>query len=287
LIVLMSVWGSTFVVVKAAVREFPPLSLAALRFFVAAAVLIPLALARGGFRRLPRPVPLGRLAWMGFSGVVLFSVGFNYALVHASATQGALIYALQPAAIGLVAVLALAEVPSRRRVAGILLSVLGVALVVASGRADTTSPSPLLGALFMLLAVLSWAGYTVSAKQLAEADQIVVIACVSTLGALLLTPLAALELLGGPWPSPSVSGWLSLLFLGVVTSALAFIVYGRVLRELDASLVGAYANLDPIVGVLTAVLLLGEALYASQIAGGIVALSGMWLATSGAAHKLA
>ena len=83
-----------------------------------------------------------------------------------------------------------------------------------------------------------------------------------------------------PWPSPSLQGWLGTLFLGVVASALAFVVYSRALRELDASLVGAYLNLDPIVGVLTAVLFLGETLGAWQILGGVIALAGMWLASS-------
>jgi drug/metabolite transporter (DMT)-like permease len=66
---------------------------------------------------------------------------------------------------------------------------------------------------------------------------------------------------------------------GVVASALAFVVYSRALRELDASLVGAYLNLDPIAGVLTAVVLLGETLGLWQMSGGVVALTGMWLAS--------
>jgi drug/metabolite transporter (DMT)-like permease len=280
LVILMAVWGSTFVVTKAVVRELPPLTLAALRFLLAALVLMPVALRRGGFRRLPRPIPFTRLALMALTGVVTFSLGFNYALVYASATQGALIYAWLPAAIAVAAVIALAEVPSRRRIVGIVLSICGVVLVIASGKADTTSPAPLLGALCMLGAVVGWTGYTVFAKQLAGADQIVVTACVSALGALMLMPFAVGELLTAAWPAPSLEGWLGFLFLSVVASALAFIAYGQLLRELDASLVGAYSNLDPIVGVLTAVLVLGETLQTLQLLGGVVALGGMWLASS-------
>jgi len=280
LILLMIVWGSTFVVTKATVRELPPLTLACIRFFIAAAVLAPFAMARGGFGLLPRPLPLVRFALMGLFGVATFSIGFNYAMVYASAAQGALIYALLPAAIAGAAVVALAEVPSRRRIAGIALSVIGVAIVVLSGKSDTASPAPLLGALCMLGAVLSWAAYTVLAKQLAAVDQIVVISLVSFIGALMLVPLAIAERLGSPWHPPSPQGWLGLLFLAVVASALAFVVYGRALRELDASLVGAYANLDPIIGVLTAVLLLGESFQPPQVAGGVLALGGMWLASS-------
>jgi len=83
-----------------------------------------------------------------------------------------------------------------------------------------------------------------------------------------------------PLNAPSLSAWAGLLFLGIVASALAYLVYGYVLRVLDASLVGVYTNLDPIVGVLIAVLFFGEALHSGQVIGGLIALLGMWLASS-------
>jgi drug/metabolite transporter (DMT)-like permease len=278
-VVLMMVWGSTFVVTKTAVSEIPPLTLGALRFFIAACVLVPIAAARGGLDRLPRPLPLAPLVLMGFTGIALFHVGFNYALVYGSASQGALVFALIPAAVAVAAVIGLKEAPSKRRVAGIALSICGVALVVSTGEQDGASPRPLLGALCMLGAVVAWAVYTVIAKQLADADQVVVIACVSVIGMAMQFPLAAAELSHAAWPNPSLQGWLGALFLGVVASAVAFVIYSRALRELDASLVGAYINLDPIVGVLTAVLFLGETLGVGQVLGGVIALAGMWLAS--------
>jgi drug/metabolite transporter (DMT)-like permease len=281
LVLVMIVWGSTFVVTKVVVLEIPPLTLVVVRFFIAAVVLVPVAAARGGLRQ---SLPLVPLVLMGLTGIGVFTVAFNYALVYALATQGALIFALVPAAVAVAAVVGLKESLSKRRVAGIALSVCGVALVVAGGEQDSASPHPLLGALCMLGAVVVWAGYTVIAKRLADADQVVVIAWVSAIGMAMLIPFAALELSQAPWPSPSLKGLLGTLFLGVVASALAFIVYSRVLREVDASLVGAYLNLDPIVGMPTAVLFLGETLHAWHILGGGVALAGMWLASAEAAE---
>ena len=217
---------------------------------------------------------------MALTGVVGFTVLFNYALLYGSASQGALIFAFAPAAIALGAVLVLAESPSKRRVAGIVASVLGVVLVVAGGEATAQARSPLLGGLCMIGSVASWTVYTVLAKGLAKADQIVVTALVSVAGALLLLPGAAIELALGPWPQVSLQGWLGTVFLGLIASALTYVVYGRALRELDASLVGVFSNLDPIVGVLTAVLLLDERLYAGQMLGGAITLFGMWLASS-------
>ena len=72
-IALMIVWGSTFVVTKAAVVEIPPFTLAALRFAIATVVLVPIAVARGGVTRLPRPVPIVPLLLMALTGIALFT----------------------------------------------------------------------------------------------------------------------------------------------------------------------------------------------------------------------
>ena len=280
LVLVMVVWGSTYVVTKAAVREIPPLTLAVLRYLIAAAVLVPIAMARGGLMSLPRPLPIAALAWMGLTGIAILTVGFNYGLLFGSATQGALIYALSPAAVAVAAHLWLGEKLSKRRIGGIALSVAGTVLVVAFGAMDRSAPRPLLGALCMLAGSLAWAYYTVVAKRLAGHDQVVVIAWVTAIGMAMLLPLAGLELVRGPLPRPGAEAWLGALFLGAVASALAYVVYSLVLRELDASLVGAYFTLDPLVGVVTAVLFLGEVLRGGQVAGTVIALVGMWLAAS-------
>jgi drug/metabolite transporter (DMT)-like permease len=279
-ILVMIVWGSTFVITKAAVSEIPPLTLSALRFLIAAIVLVPIAAARGGLRCLPRPLPIASLLLAGLTGIALFHVGFNYALVYGSASQGALIFALVPAAVAVATVICLKETLSLRRAVGIALSVCGVALVAVTGGTDGASPHPLLGALCMLAAVAAWAIYTVIAKRLADADPIVFIASVSVIGMVLQLPTAALELMQTPWSTPSPRAWFGALFLGVVASALAFVVYSWALRHVDANLVGVFINLDPVVGVLMAVVVLGETLGIGQAVGGGVALAGMWLAST-------
>jgi drug/metabolite transporter (DMT)-like permease len=279
-VVMMVIWGSTFVVTKAAAQDISPLTLAAFRFLTAAIVLIPLALVKGNWKSMPKPMPWLALLGMALTGIATFTIAFNYALVYASATQGALIYALVPAAVALAAVMFLGEKLAKRRVAGIVLSIVGVGLVVLAGEVDRSSPRPVLGALWMIGAVISWAVYTIFAKRLADVDQVITIALVSLFGMLMIAPFAAIELAETSWRAPSTQAWAGILFLGIFASALAYIAYGWALRELDASLVGALINLDPIVGVITAVIFLGETLHGGQIAGGAIALIGMWLAST-------
>jgi drug/metabolite transporter (DMT)-like permease len=285
MVLVMITWGSTFVITKVSAREIPPLTLAFLRFVVATLALLPLAWARGGTKRLPQPVPVAPLFWMALTGIAFFTVAFNYALVNASATQGALIYALGPAAIAVGAVLVLRERLSAWRTLGIVLSTVGVGIVILAGKeGGGEAPNPLLGAFWMVGAISAWAVYTICAKRLAEADQVIITTCISGLGALMLLPLAAFEMFRvEQYTMPSLKAWIGLLFLGIIASSLAYVAYNYALRVLDASLVGVFTNLDPIVGVLTAALFLNESLQTWQIAGGAIALAGMWLASTATA----
>ena len=280
LVVAMIVWGSTFVVTKVAMQEFPPWTLAFLRFAIASLVLLAFMRGRGGLTKLRRSMSLWRLTFLALTGIALFTAAFNYALVYGSASQGALLYATIPAVLAVCAVLFLKERLNRGRVLGIALSVVGAALIVASGEPRLeVAPSPLLGAAFMLWTVVLWAAYTVAAKAVTDADQIVVIFAISVLGALMLLPASVVELAMVGLPSTSAHGWLGVLYLGLFASAGCYVLYNFALRELDASTVGAFTNIDPIVGVVTAFLFLGEALSPAQAGGAAVVLAGMWLAS--------
>jgi drug/metabolite transporter (DMT)-like permease len=280
LVAVMIVWGSTFVVTKAAVREFPPVTLALLRFVIAAAVLVPF-LRRGSLASLRHSVSLGRLVFLAFTGITLFTAMFNFALVYGSAAQGALLYATIPAVVAVAAVLFLNERPSKRRAIGIVLSVAGAALIVATGQArPENAPAPLLGAALMLGTVVLWAAYTVAAKPVAAANQTAVTFAMSAIGALLLLPAAAIELASTAWPATTATGWLGVLYLATFASAGAYALYNFALRELDASTVGALTNIDPIVGLATAWLFLGESLSPIQAGGAAVVIFGMWLAST-------
>jgi drug/metabolite transporter (DMT)-like permease len=280
IVLLMIIWGTTYIVTKIAIREVPPLTLAALRFLITALVLLPFALAAGGLRRLPRPLPVGDIVAMALTGFVLYYAFFNYALEYGSASQGALIQALIPVGVAITAVIVLKEKLSGTRVSGIALAVLGVAIIVIAGKSDSESPSPLLGAVLMLLSVVAWSIYTVQVKRLAEVEPTVLLTAIACVGTVIQIPLVVFELARRPEPlAISAQGWASVVFLGAIASGLGLLVYNRALRLLDASLVGTYINLVPIIGVLSAVLLLGEALEGWQIAGSVLALLGVWLAS--------
>lgn len=280
LVVAMAIWGSTFVVTKAAMREFSPFLLAFLRFAIASLCLLA---ALRGWRRvaaLRQSVSFGQVAFLAVMGVAAFTVAFNYALVYGSASQGALIYAAIPAVVAICGALFLKERLHRNGRIGIALSI-GGAVVIALGAAEQaeSAPAPLLGALLMLVSVVLWGAYTVVAKRVAHADQLALTFAVSALGALVLLPAIPVEYTVRGFAATSTYGWLGVLYLGVLGSAACYALYNFALRSLDASTVGVYTNIDPVVGVACAFVFLGETLSPAQIAGALVVFAGIWLAS--------
>jgi drug/metabolite transporter (DMT)-like permease len=275
LIAVMMVWGSSFLVTKAAIVEVPPLTLALLRVTIGALVLLPFALPRLGSAR---DLPWGWLWAMGLIGVTLYYVLFNFSLAWTSVSQGALVQSSIPAVTACVAVLWLRERPSRARIFGIALSVAGVLIVFAqSTQSNAAAAAPALGNLLMFASVVTWGLYTSMAKRVAAYDSILITAVVTTIGALLLLPLAVIELWHRELPTPSVDAWLGALYLGVFASGAGYLLYNFALKHMAASQVGVFTNLIPIVGVLTGVVALGEALSWQAIVGGIVVMLGVVL----------
>lgn len=283
----MTLWGSTFVVTKAAIAELPPLTLAFARVAVGALVLLPFALLR--YRRSATSgLPWRALIVLGTLGVALYYTAFNLSMQYTSATQGALVQSCIPAMTALIAVLWFGERASRTRIVGITLSVVGV-LIVLSGAADPADQSnrsadatatALLGNLLMFSTVVAWGLYTSLAKRVAAFDPVVTTTCITGIGALLLLPAALFELAGRELPQLSINAWLSVAYLGILASGVAYMLYNDALRHMDASEVGVYTNLIPVVGVITGLVVLRDPLSAQAIAGGVVVMAGVWITGS-------
>lgn len=273
LLLPMVAWGSAFAVTKELVALWPPFTLALVRVAIGTFALLPLTLASN--RRGTR-LPWGTIWVMGLVGVALYYLTFNLSMVYVSASQGALVQASIPAMTALIAVLWLRERATPLRWLGIALSVAGV-LIVFSGSAAVPGQTPLLGNSLMFASVVCWGLYTALAKRVSHFDTRVITVCVMGTGTLLLIPLSAYEIVTeGLRPLP-LTGWLGILYLGGIASGLAFALYNASLRHLDASAVGVFTNLIPIVGVLTGIVFLGEPLSLRAMLGGAIVMLGVWL----------
>jgi drug/metabolite transporter (DMT)-like permease len=275
MLAVMMVWGSTFVVTKEAIAEIPPLLLSFLRIGIGALVLLPFGVYR--YRRMAtrRPLPWAAITGLSAIGVAIYYLSFNTAMSMISASQSALVQSCIPAVTALAGIVMLRERAARARLLGIGLSMAGILIVFSGASATDASASSICGNLLMFVSVISWGIYTSLAKRIADHDPLVVTLLIIGGGALMLLPFAMIEMHGRPLPPISTQAWVGLIYLGAIASGAAFLVYNYALRHMDAGQAGVFANLIPLVGVLSGVLVLHESLSARAILGGGIVMLGV------------
>ena len=276
------IWGTTFVATKPMLDRVPPLTLATARFAVALLVLLPL-LARTG----AKPARGSSVAVMGFTGVFLVYLCQNVGLQYTSAANGALVHGGIPIFAALIAAPVLRERITWARSLGICSSLAGVAIVVLMGGGAKIGLS-VAGDTLVLGSALALAAYFVLCRlAFPSGNSLALVAGVTRYGLLFLVPAGLVELLVVGMARPTFGDLLGLLYLGVAASALAFVLWGYGLGQLEAAQATVFANLNPLVGLVVAALLLGEPITSPRLCGGMLIVAGVWIATSNPARLLA
>ncbi len=276
-------WAGTFIAGRKVAAHAPHAIVAALRFVIAAACLLPLLAWRSGTLAWPSRDSLGWCAALAVTGMLAYNLFFLGALAHLDASRTSLIVALNPIITLLIAVALGLERLSARRVAGVAVAFGGVATILSRGELASLWQGGIgRGELLMFGGALSWAAYTlIGQRAMQSMSSLVATTWSVTLGAIMLLgvalPALPTWLAQGGAADPLV--WAAAAYLGIGGSVIAFVWYSDGVRELGAARTAVFNNLVPVFGVALAVLLLGEALHWSMIAGGALAIAGVVLAT--------
>lgn len=269
-------WGLSFPSTKAALAEFPPMTLAMLRFVIAVALLYLVKRKLAPDDRITTG-DLPGLVGAGLFGVTLYFLAENYGIKLTTASESALIVAIIPAMI-LVTERLLPRGTVHLSAAqwlGAILSFVGVALLVHRGFRLSGSSA---GYLCMFGADVSWVLYTFLTRTLSRRhSQITVVFWQSVFGLLGLLPFALAET--SALVTPTSTGWLHLVYLGVACSALGYWFYAYALDALGAATTTMFINLIPVVAVLAGALA-GERLGPLQWLGGALAVGGVFVSSS-------
>ena len=174
------------------------------------------------------------------------------------------------------------ERASARQVAGMLISLAGIAVILSRGDAQALLQlQPHSGDAWILLAMPVWGIYSVLLKRRpAELGAIEFLFVISLAGTLLLAPVAAIQTLRAPLQLPSLPQALGVLYMGVAASVFAFICWNRGVAVVGANAAGFTVHLLPAFGTVLAILFLGEAFAGFHAAGIATILAGVLLATS-------
>lgn len=275
-------WGATFVAGRYLAADVDPLLAATLRFILASAALLGfMALARVRLAR-PSTRQLGQLAMLGFFGIFFYNLCFFYGLQYINASRASLIVALNPAVIGLASWLLYKEHLGATKCLGIALCLGGAGAVIISRNPQLLQGTAhaWFGDLLIFGCVVGWGAYSLFSRGLNQSlGPLQTVTWSILLGTAMLT---ITTLVGGKFTLSALSTihlpqLLSLLYLGILGSALAYIAWYDGIRRIGATRAGVFIALNPLTAVICGAVLLGEPLTAPMLLGGALILLGIYL----------
>ena len=272
--------GGQWIAAKLGVTAVPPLELSTMRFAIASAVLL-LACA---ITRTPLPIARWRpIAAAAACGVVGFNSLAFVGLSLTPASDSALIIPTTiPLATALFATL-IHERLTARRLLGFAIATVGAGLVIVGGQQAGTEPSALRlrGDLMELAAVAAWgASLTIGAVVVRKETVLGYVTLMVLIGTAMLLPLGAVPQLYRDVPSWTGETWLAAGFLGVFSTAVAFVLFLWAVRRFGASLAAMVTYLTPIATLILAFIILAERPLWLQLAGGAVIVIGVRVAAT-------
>ena len=282
LLLLSLLWGAAYLFVRAAVPDFGPAPLVAMRLGSAALLLLPVMLLRGGWPTL-RSHPR-QLLMLGIPFTAVPFMLLAYASLHITAGLVAVLNATAPLFAALMAHYLLKERLGAWRALGLVIGFAGVG-VLMWGSVSFKTGSGLLAVLAVLGTSTVWGvGANYTRRHLAGADALVI-----TVGSLLAASLFLAPFAWASWPSvnPSARAWAELAFLGVASSGLGFLMYFRLLRRIGPVRAMSVTFLNPVVAIVSGSLYLGEEVTLQMMLGGAVVLLGTALSLGLIGPKLA
>ncbi len=272
-------FGASVVATRAAVATIPPLSLAFLRFGQGGLILlIFLLIFKPGLLR----IKLNDLPYLALLGAILFTIfpiTFNVGLKYTEASRGALMLATLPLWSAWLARIAKSEHLTLRQVGGIILTLSGVAVVVAErGLTWQGSNWAFLGDILMLLTAICGAIYGVLAQKMLKKYKAITVTTYAMLtGTCLLVPAVWAEGFSQALTKIDFQAASLILFLGICGGALGYFLWTFALAHLTPTQVAVYVNLNPMVAAILGAALLAEKLTIVFIAGFVAVLIGVLL----------
>ena len=274
LLILAAIWGASFLLMRIAAPEFGPVALIAVRVLVAMMFLLFVLKWQNRLADLKgKSLPLTVL---GLINSVIPFILFAYATLHVTAGFAAVLNASVPLFGAVVAYFWLRENLTWLRVIGLFVGFVGVVILVWERISfkDGGSGWAVLAALFASLSYGVAANYT--KKKLGGVNPLAIATGSQIAGAIILTPVAYFY-----WPqtNPSMTSWVSAIVLGVFCTAVAYMLFFRLIANVGPTKAISVTYLLPISGALWGFVFLDEVITGNMLLGGLVILIGTALTT--------
>jgi len=274
-------WAGNWVVGRAMRNDIPPVAMGFWRWVVALLILLPFAAPE--LKRNWRVVRANwfTLALLGGLGAMLFNTMIYVGLQYTAATNGVLFNSVTPILIILMSWLAFRERLGAWQTIGVVLSLVGVAVIVARGEPQILAALRFnRGDLWLISAMLLWALYTIVLRRRPSGlSAIGFLAAMLLLGLPLLLPFYLWELFTRGGFALSVPAVAALAYYATLPSIVAYLFWNRGVAQIGPNKAGLFVHLMPVFGALLSVIFLGERLYPYHFVGAAMIFGGIWLTT--------
>lgn len=280
LLTLTSVfWAGNSVLGRFAAGQIPPVTLATLRWGFGFLVLLPFA-----WRHLANDWPtlrarLGSMVLLSLLGISIFNTLQYTALQYTTALNVLLLQSAGPLFVALWALVLLGVRLSWAQAIGMAVSLAGVVVILLRGDVGALGSIRLNhGDLIFVLAMFVFGIYPVLTLKRPPMHELTFIAFTFGCGTLLLLPVAAVEVAWRGLPAVSTANVMTIVYMAIFPSALAYLCYNRGVMLLGANRAAPFLHLVPAIGAVLAILLLGERIQPFHLIGFPLVLAGVVLA---------
>jgi drug/metabolite transporter (DMT)-like permease len=282
-------WGASIVAQKWALGSLSVVEVSLLRGVGALALLVPLWWRQEGrtTRFAARDLAVLTVLSLGVLGNHLLTL---FGLRYVEAAVGGVIIGAAPAITALLSSLLIRDLPFRVVALGCTVSFAGVAVVSGVGQSSEAGANPWLGGALVVLAQVCWALYSIGGRKIMERFSPLTVNWTTLLFSLLpQVPLLWTDqkaMIAGV-DSVIPSAWLAVAFLVVFPTALGQQAWLYGVKGVGPSRAGIFINLIPVSALLLSVMILGETLDATKLAGIALILAGVWLVNRQSARHAA
>jgi drug/metabolite transporter (DMT)-like permease len=268
LLILSVLWGGTFVFAKEALPYVPPLTLTLLRVVIASVVLVPIVLMLG--YRLPKTLA----QWRDFAGMAILNNIIPFGLIFWGQTMigsglTSVVNAATPLMALLLARVLAGEALAVNKVAGVALGICGVATLVGPSALSGDRASAF-GMLLVLLGTLSYGFSALWGRRFKAVPPIVTAASQLICSSLMMIPIAGFADQFWLLPMPPIPAVVAVTALGVLSTALAYILFFKIMAEAGSNNAMLVTLLIPISAITLGALRFGETLSLNQMIGAAI-----------------
>ena len=272
-VVTISIWGVDFIASSVLLRSFTPFEILFFRFGLAMLAL-----------NIAYPKRMGVTTWRqelllataGLTGVTIYLISENSALLYTSVANVAVIVAISPVFTGLLSWWLLRDTrPAGSFFVGFLLAICGIGMVSFAGGQLELHP---VGDFLAVVAALSWAFYSIILKKISALDChiIQITRRIFLYGLMFLVPaIFVIDFNFGLERFLEAQNLISILFLGLGTTAAGFVLWNFALKQLGPVKTSVYIYLTPLVAVVASVLILNDTLTWLKVGGIVLVLFGL------------